>query len=563
MPDHITFTFLDTYATDWTIYHQTVNIPNQPQILIFPLEAYAGMNQMAQEQITALDSLLRDRPDLPNGPLPHLPPPNGQQDLQAQMAYLTFQNGEGIRYLTQFNQEPRQINNQEIYYTFQGITADHSHTIAAFFPVQSDSLPAEDNITDYEAFAGNMPTYLAQTTADLNRLPTAAFQPDLALLDALIQSLLVEPAVVPEPTLTPPGSISVTLTPLTELLNITETIPVVETSVAYILALQGMEMRSGPGFDYDPVGVVFETQTAQVTGQSQDGQWWRVLCPDSTVGDCWLPADTAFAYPTDAPSLEAMLPDPATLEKASETAVPSPDGRWLATAAWSENVTIINHIIRFYATLTITDGTTNWTPIAEWQHFGSDSAVLPRIIQWSDDGRYLYYTKIRSFAGCYYFINGSNLLRLDVTDGLIAQILPDNTTFNLALSPDSDKVAYISYPDQQMLFMLRTISTGTVQRLILTESADFIQAGEIFWSADGLTAVLTIAHDACLINETINRSIIRINVDTMTATPIIANSDHFLHILDWPDPQQREVRLIDKEGNTWWLDIESGELAAE
>jgi len=193
MPDHITFTFLDTYATDWTIYHQTVNIPNQPQILIFPLETYASMNLMAQEQIAALDSLLRDRPDLPNGPLPHLPPPNGQQDLQAQMAYLTFQNGEGIRYLTQFNQEPRQINNQEIYYTFQGITADHSHTIAAFFPVQSDSLPAEDNITDYEAFAGNMPAYLAQTTADLNQLPTAAFQPDLALLDALIQSLLVEP----------------------------------------------------------------------------------------------------------------------------------------------------------------------------------------------------------------------------------------------------------------------------------------------------------------------------------------------------------------------------------
>jgi hypothetical protein len=193
MPDHIAFTFGDTYAADWTIYHQTVNVPNQAQILIFPLDAYASMNQMAHEQIVALDSVLRDRPDLPNGALPFLPPPNGQQDLQAQMAYLTFQNGEGIRYLTQFNQEPRLINNQETFYTFQGITADHAYYIAAFFPIHSDSLPAKDGIEDYEAFASNLPNYLAQTTADLNALPTTAFTPDLALLDALIQTLLVQP----------------------------------------------------------------------------------------------------------------------------------------------------------------------------------------------------------------------------------------------------------------------------------------------------------------------------------------------------------------------------------
>jgi hypothetical protein len=61
--------------------------------------------------------------------------------------------------------------------------------------VQSDSLPAKDDIADYEAFANNMPTYLVQTTADLNALPNTAFQPDLTLLDAVIQSLRVEPTV--------------------------------------------------------------------------------------------------------------------------------------------------------------------------------------------------------------------------------------------------------------------------------------------------------------------------------------------------------------------------------
>jgi hypothetical protein len=201
MPDHLTYIFQNTYADDWTIYHQTVNIPSQPQILIFPLAAYASMNPIAAAQIAQLDDLLQNRPAVPPGALPHLPPPNGQQDLQAQLAYLDFSNGSGIRYLTQFNQEPRQINNQEVYYTFQGITADHAYYIAAFFPVQSDSLPADNTITDYDAFANNMLDYLTKTTAILNN-PATTFTPDLALLDAIVQSLYVKPNVALEtPTL--------------------------------------------------------------------------------------------------------------------------------------------------------------------------------------------------------------------------------------------------------------------------------------------------------------------------------------------------------------------------
>jgi hypothetical protein len=195
MPEHITFTFLHSYLDDRTVYHQTVNIPDQPQILVFPLESYANMSDIAQGQIAQLEAMLVKRTDVVTGELPFLPPPNGQQMIQAQLSYLDFQNGSGLRYLTQYAQEARQINNEELFYTFQGITADHAYYVVAFFPVQSDSLPAKDDIADYEAFANNMPTYLVQTTADLNALPNTAFQPDLTLLDAVIQSLRVEPTV--------------------------------------------------------------------------------------------------------------------------------------------------------------------------------------------------------------------------------------------------------------------------------------------------------------------------------------------------------------------------------
>ena len=207
MPSHIAFTLINSYASDWINDQQAINTPTQPQILVFPLDAYASMNPIAAEQIAQLEQLLQDRPDAASGALPHLPPPNGQQDLQAQLSYLTFADGEGIRYLTQFNQEPRLINNQSIYYTFQGITMNRAYYIAAFFPVQSNSLPADNTITDFDAFASNLPAYRAQTTADLNTLPTNAFTPDLTLLDNLIQTLYVKPTIelATEATAIPPS----------------------------------------------------------------------------------------------------------------------------------------------------------------------------------------------------------------------------------------------------------------------------------------------------------------------------------------------------------------------
>ncbi|MCL4266702.1 MAG: hypothetical protein KJ069_26220 [Anaerolineae bacterium] len=466
MPDHLAFTFSDSYADDWTLYHQTVNIPDQPQILIFPLEGYVAMNPIASEQIALLADLLRDRPDLPNGALPHLPPPNGHQDLQAQMHYLTFQNGEGMRYLTQFNQEPRQINNQEIYYTFQGITADHAYYIAAFFPVQSNSLPADNTIADDEAFASTLQNYLAQTTADLNALPTTAFTPDLALLDTLIESLLVEPT-----------------------LNI-----------------------------------------SPITGTP--------------------------APPVASATPEATLPDPAELEMMTTTTA-SPDGRWQAIAAQSEPI-VVGDLEKLYVSLTVSDGTTTWTPVAEWRGYGL-GYIWPAVYQWSADGRYLYYTNLSSPDGCLYFSNGTDLHRLDVTDGSTIEILPDGKTLNLSLSADESTLAYTSYNGSFVSFVVRDLAMGDERSVAISELGEYAQTGQIHWSEDGEVAVLTLIYDICQPTE--SSSIVRINLEDMTATTLIPKDDRRLQILDWPNPVRPEIQLIDKEGNSWLLNISSGELA--
>ncbi|MEO8354588.1 MAG: hypothetical protein ABI621_01610 [Chloroflexota bacterium] len=40
------------------------------------------------------------------------------------MQVINFQNGRGIRFLTQYAQYPAPINNHELFYHFQGLTND-------------------------------------------------------------------------------------------------------------------------------------------------------------------------------------------------------------------------------------------------------------------------------------------------------------------------------------------------------------------------------------------------------------------------------------------------------
>lgn len=70
------------------------------------------------------------------------------------------------------------------------------------------------------------------------------------------------------------------------------------TDVKYVLALANVTMYNGPGLTYDTIGQVADGQTALVTGVSADEDWWRVICPDDTVANCWLSSDPKLTHPT-------------------------------------------------------------------------------------------------------------------------------------------------------------------------------------------------------------------------------------------------------------------------
>lgn len=81
--------------------------------------------------------------------------------------------------------------------------------------------------------------------------------------------------------------------------------PVIETTVTHIMARSDLSIFAGPGSQFTRLGNVAAGMTALVTGSSPDGQWWRVICPDGSMGDCWISADQALTQsitPTPGPT---------------------------------------------------------------------------------------------------------------------------------------------------------------------------------------------------------------------------------------------------------------------
>ncbi len=172
----------------------------EPQIHLYPVARYIAIYPYVATRINALQTLLDAHGPLPVGnpptDFPFLPIFNAGQMLVTQAHYLDFGSGRGVRYLTQYGQAIAPINNQELFYTYQGLSADGQTYIAAILPVSHPLLPA-DGMTppggDWNAFYGQFETYIQDTSTALDIQPTVAFSPDLMLLDAMIASITLQP----------------------------------------------------------------------------------------------------------------------------------------------------------------------------------------------------------------------------------------------------------------------------------------------------------------------------------------------------------------------------------
>lgn len=169
------------------------------QLLVFPAAAFKGFNDAADQRLQKLAQLLKDKPAAvaATDEVPQMSNLMQGQMIHAQIKYMDFQNGSGVRFVTQFSSDVRPVTNADLEYIFQGITADGKYVLAIVLPLAQSGLPASQDAVSADqlnALGPNFNKYVADTTAALDQADPSTYTPSLTLLDQMAASFTVTPA---------------------------------------------------------------------------------------------------------------------------------------------------------------------------------------------------------------------------------------------------------------------------------------------------------------------------------------------------------------------------------
>jgi hypothetical protein len=176
------------------------------EIHVYPARDYADLNTGANITLQRLQALLADQtaPITPQS-VPHVPYFNAAAMIAAQPQRIHFQDGDGIRIVSQYGQAVMPIANDGTFYQFIGLTSDGKYMVIAILPVQSPLLqvsqdpssPLPPGGVPFPDMGSSDPqvfqTYYQAVTDKLDNADPASFQPSLTRLDALVQSIHVQP----------------------------------------------------------------------------------------------------------------------------------------------------------------------------------------------------------------------------------------------------------------------------------------------------------------------------------------------------------------------------------
>ncbi len=197
-PEHIEFRFNN--------YNVTEKAFAVREIRVYPARGYADVQSAANITLQRLQGLLADPgAALTRESMPRVPYFNADAAIAAQTGRIHFQNGDGVRMVSQYGQAVMPVANEGLFYQFTGLTSDGKYLIIAVLPVQAPILQPLENPSsplptggvpfpdmgsgDVSAFEA----YYQAITDKLNGTDSGAFTPSLATLDALMQSISVQP----------------------------------------------------------------------------------------------------------------------------------------------------------------------------------------------------------------------------------------------------------------------------------------------------------------------------------------------------------------------------------
>jgi hypothetical protein len=110
---------------------------------------------------------------------------------------ISFNGGQGVRFITHYNERLNPIDNSTIFYTFQGLTDDGMYWVAVTLPVSNPILPDDvdfppppEGNTD-ESWFQNYDSYVNDVKDALEAQTASSFFPTLESLDSLVRSITV------------------------------------------------------------------------------------------------------------------------------------------------------------------------------------------------------------------------------------------------------------------------------------------------------------------------------------------------------------------------------------
>jgi uncharacterized protein YraI len=239
--------------------------PRQRQLLILPLREYRALFRPPEAK--GFDALLEDframlaaQPARFDRDVLLLPVSELSQAIWAQVRYLNFKGGQGVRFVTRLTKEISPLTAGSLIYTFQGLTDDARYYVAAYFPITATVLPAtlaEVDKATRDLFRSDYQSYAERIAQQLDAHPEH-FVPRLSLLDGLIASLVIEGDYL-------------------EAQTIASDVPTGEVATL-------LNVRAGPGARFHVIGRLAPGQRVELIARDPALSWLRVRTPAGAVG---------------------------------------------------------------------------------------------------------------------------------------------------------------------------------------------------------------------------------------------------------------------------------------
>jgi hypothetical protein len=184
--------------TELTIQNYPLtNTQFPPQVIIYPVKRFSELlPDVVPRRISDLEMFISSG-TWSSGDLPFLPPLPMVQTFFSHETVLSFNGGQGVRFITDYDESSLPISNRTIFYTFQGLTDDGMYWVAVTLPISSPILPEDADFHTLpegytiESWLQNYSSYVSNLNDALEAQAPASFFPTINSLDNLVRSITI------------------------------------------------------------------------------------------------------------------------------------------------------------------------------------------------------------------------------------------------------------------------------------------------------------------------------------------------------------------------------------